>query len=140
MNDALYQQGLKTLAQAGQGTGTLARKDGEALRDNPFCGDRVHIEIAREGGVIVAFAQQTKACLLCRAAAAMLAVHATGLSPSDVDGAATALRQLLATGVVDARAWPEMALFAPVAAHRSRHGCVLLPIETLLQALAAPAA
>ena len=30
--------------------------------------------------------------------------------------------------------WPELAAFAPVHAHKSRHECVLLPFEALYQA------
>jgi nitrogen fixation protein NifU and related proteins len=33
------------------------------------------------------------------------------------------------------RAWPELAAFAPVHAHKSRHECVLLPFEALIRAL-----
>ncbi|MGH6899045.1 MAG: iron-sulfur cluster assembly scaffold protein, partial [Geminicoccaceae bacterium] len=31
--------------------------------------------------------------------------------------------------------WPELAAFAPVHAHKSRHECVLLPFEALTRAL-----
>jgi nitrogen fixation NifU-like protein len=31
--------------------------------------------------------------------------------------------------------WPELAAFAPVHAHKSRHDCVLLPFAALTQAL-----
>jgi nitrogen fixation NifU-like protein len=33
------------------------------------------------------------------------------------------------------RSWPELAAFAPVHAHKSRHECVLLPFEALIRAL-----
>ena len=40
------------------------------------------------------------------------------------------LRRLLAGEAVAPR-WPELAMFAPVSAVRSRHECVLLPFEAL---------
>ena len=138
MNDALYQQALKDLAQAAHGAGRLAFHDGEAMRDNPLCGDRVRIEIARNDGVITALAQETKGCLLCRASASVLGLRAAGSTSAEIATAAQALRNLLADAG-DAQpapdSWPELAVFLPVRAHRSRHGCVLLPIETLLAAL-----
>jgi len=138
VNDAFYQQALKDLAQAAHGAGRLASHDGEALRDNPLCGDRVRIEIARSDGLITALAQETKGCLLCRAAASVLGLRAPGSSSEEIASAAQALRQLLADAAdtpPGADIWPELSLFLPVRAHRSRHGCVLLPIETLLAAL-----
>jgi hypothetical protein len=33
------------------------------------------------------------------------------------------------------KSWPELAAFAPVHAHKSRHECVLLPFEALIRAL-----
>ena len=139
MSDALYQQALKDLAQAAHGAGRLAIPDAEALRDNPLCGDRVRIEVTTTDGVITALAQETKGCLLCRASASLLGLRAPGRKPEDIAAAAQALRKLLQDGGewrADApESWPELVVFLPVRAHPSRHGCVLLPIETLLQAL-----
>jgi len=140
VTNAIYQQALKDLAQAAHGAGRLAIHDGEALRDNPLCGDRVRIEIARSDGVITALAQETKGCLLCRASASLLGLRAPGRRPEEIATAAQSLRKLLADGgdgqQADApEAWSELEIFLPVRAHPSRHGCVLLPIETLLAAL-----
>jgi NifU-like protein involved in Fe-S cluster formation len=44
------------------------------------------------------------------------------------------LRRLLAGEAVEPR-WPELAMFVPVSAVRSRHECVLLPLEALQAAL-----
>ena len=35
--------------------------------------------------------------------------------------------------------WQELAVFAPVAGHRSRHACVLLPFQAVIAALAGDA-
>ena len=137
MNDAIYQQALKDLAQAAHGAGRLAGHDGEALRDNPLCGDRVRIEIVRNAGLIAALAQETRGCLLARASASLLGLRVPGKTPQQIEAVAQALREMLSGGELAADAWPEWATFQPVRGHRSRHGCVLLPLEALLQALAA---
>lgn len=138
MSEAIYQQALKDLAQAAHGARQLANHDGEAKRDTPLCGDRVKIEVARDGGRITALAQQTRGCLLCRASASALALRAPGLAPEEIESATRALRGMLTAGGAPPAAWPELAVFLPVRGHPSRHGCVLLPFDTLLEALAGP--
>lgn len=136
MSDAIYQQALKNLAQAAHGAGRLAPHDGEACRDNPLCGDRVRIEIIRDGDLITALAQETKGCLLCQASASLLGLRTPGLRSADIAAAMLALQQLLRQNAAPPADWPEFSIFLPVRTHPSRHGCVLLPMETLLQALA----
>ncbi len=134
MSDDLYQQALLDLARAAHGAGTLPSPDGEALRDSPLCGDRVRMQVALEGGRIRAIAHDVKGCLLCRAAASLVGLHGAGL---DAAGAG-ALRDGVAATLAGSEpppGWPELKLFEPVRPHRNRHGCVLLPFETLAAAL-----
>jgi len=130
----LYQQALLELAKAGHGAGTLPSPDGEALRDSPLCGDRVRMQVALEDGRIKAIAHDVKGCLLCRAAASLVGLHGIGLDAAGVD---TLRGQVAATlaGNAPPPGWLELALFEPVRPHRNRHGCVLLPFETLAAAL-----
>lgn len=134
MSDDLYQQALLDLAKAAHGAGTLPSPDGEALRDSPLCGDRVRMQVALEGGRIRAIAHDVKGCLLCRAAASLLGLHGAGL---DAAGAGALRDRVAATlaGSEPPPGWPELKLFEPVRPHRNRHGCVLLPFETLAAAL-----
>ncbi len=136
MNEALYQEAIKDLARAAHGAGHLAAADGRGTVDNPFCGDRVAIEIVRQAGRITAIAHETQGCLLCRAAASMVGLRAVGCDAAGIAAAHAALRALLA-GAADAPPeWPEFEVFTPARAHSSRHGCVLLPFEALAIALA----
>ena len=134
MSDDLYQQALLDLAKAAHGAGTLPSPDGEALRDSPLCGDRVRMQVALEGGRIRAIAHDVKGCLLCRAAASLVGLHGAGL---DAAGAGALRDRVAATlaGSEPPPGWPELNLFEPVRPHRNRHGCVLLPFETLAAAL-----
>ncbi|MBI3524912.1 MAG: iron-sulfur cluster assembly scaffold protein [Betaproteobacteria bacterium] len=141
MSDALYQQaintlwGIKDLASAAHGAGRLVAPDGSALLDNPFCGDRVRIEITRHNGVITALAQETKGCLLCRASASLLGLHAVGRSAEEIVNVRQSLEDLLRHNAPAPQDWPEFSVFIPARPHASRHGCVLLPFEALTQAL-----
>ncbi len=87
--------------------------------------------IARVGHVV-------RGCLLCEAAAVLIAEQAPA---REIEG-------LLRTGAgVDAALrdgssfpWPELEMFAPVRDVKSRHRCVGLPFEALVAALHACAA
>lgn len=134
MSDDLYQQALLDLARAAHGAGALAAPDGSALRDSPLCGDRVRMQVALEGGRVQALAHDVKGCLLCRAAAALVGLHGAGLDAAEARALRDRVAATLAGGEPPAD-WPELKLFAPVRPHRNRHGCVLLPFETLVAAL-----
>jgi nitrogen fixation NifU-like protein len=137
MSDDLYQQALLDLAKAAYGAGILPSSDGEALRDSPLCGDRVRMQVALEAGRIKTLAHDVKGCLLCRAAASLVGLHGTGLNAAEAEALRGQVAATLA-GSEPPPGWPELVLFAPVRPHRNRHGCVLLPFETLAAALDSP--
>ncbi|OIP11245.1 MAG: iron-sulfur cluster assembly scaffold protein [Rhodocyclales bacterium CG17_big_fil_post_rev_8_21_14_2_50_68_7] len=140
MSDSIYQEAIKTLAQAAHGAGTLEAATGEARLDNPLCGDRVRVQLRIEGGRIAALAHEVRGCLLCRAAAAALGLRAPGSSAEELEAAAAALARLLETGEPPAGLWRELAAFAPVHAHPGRHACVRLPFDAAIEALSRAAA
>jgi nitrogen fixation NifU-like protein len=134
MSDDLYQQALLDLARAAHGAGALPSPDGSALRDSPLCGDRVRMQVALDAGRVRAIAHDVKGCLLCQAAASLVGLHGVGLNAEE----AQALHGQVAAALAGAEpppGWPELALFEPVRPHRNRHGCVLLPFDTLAAAL-----
>lgn len=134
MNDQLYQDHIVALAKAKTGAGRLEAPTRSARRDNPLCGDRVTVDVRLDGqGRITEIAHQVRGCLLCQASASALSAVAVGRD---------------AAGIVEVRRDAERALgreagephepftaFAPVAAHKSRQECVLLPFEALRDAL-----
>jgi nitrogen fixation NifU-like protein len=136
VNDDLYHDRLVALARAAYGHGALAPPCRRAEADNPLCGDRVVIEVRIAHAAIEELAHRVKGCLLCQAAAAALGVRAPGAPEEEVRRAFVQVRALLQDGAaLPAGHWPELALFAPVRAYKSRHRCVLLPFEALLDAM-----
>lgn len=131
----LYQQAILDLAKSADGAGRLEAPDGAAQGDSPLCGDRVRMEVKLKDGRIVALAHEVKGCLLCRAAAAAIGRHAAGLDAAQVAALRAEVAALLAGQVSAAPSWPELKCFEPVRPHRNRHGCVLLPLDTLAAAL-----
>lgn len=131
-----YHDTIIAEAKAGHGAGRLEAPDRTLTCDNPLCGDRVTLDLDLTHGKVAAVAHRTRGCLLTQAAASLLARHAVGLDGADARRALADLQALL-QGEAMAPGWPDLAMFAPVAAVRSRHECVLLPFRALERLLAA---
>ena len=138
MSSSLYEGGIKELAATDCGPETLSDPDRRVSVDNPFCGDRVDLEINLEAGRVTALAQKVRGCLLCQAAANIVAQSAIGLSAAEIEAVENDLRAMLQG---DDKAdwtppgWESLALFEPVRRHKSRHGCVTLPFTALQKAV-----
>ncbi|MEX2199787.1 MAG: iron-sulfur cluster assembly scaffold protein [Dongiaceae bacterium] len=136
MNDDLYHERLVALARAADNAGVVSPPALSGEADNPLCGDRVRMTLRVKDGRIAALAHKTRGCLLCEAAAAAIGRRAPGSGIEDVHSIAARLRDWLKNGTdLPAGTWPELADFAPVRAVKSRHDCVLLPFDALIQAL-----
>jgi nitrogen fixation protein NifU and related proteins len=134
MSDQLYQDRIVALAKAKTGAGKLVAPTKSARRDNPLCGDRVIIDVRLdETGHIAEIAHQVRGCLLCQASASALSSLAIG---KDAGGIAEIRHDAeRALGREEGAAHEPYVAFAPVAAHKSRQDCVLLPLEALKDAL-----
>jgi nitrogen fixation protein NifU and related proteins len=134
----LYNDAIIREAKAAAERPRLPGPDASVTRDNPLCGDRVTLDLAfAPDGTVAAAGHKTRGCLLTQAAASLLARRAEGASPEELDRAAADLRAILrgGSGGGEEPAWPELAMFGPVSAVRSRHECVLLPFDALREAL-----
>lgn len=132
MIQELYQKNLMRLAANATGAGTIEHPDAEGTLDNPTCGDRITIQVKLEDGRITELAHENRACMLCQASASLLAEKAVGLNITDIEKVQSSIKQLLTVGDnSDALPWEELTYFAPVKDHRSRHICVLLPLNAL---------
>ncbi len=134
MSDALYQERIVALAKAKTGAGKLVAPTKTARRDNPLCGDRVIVDVTLDdAGRITEIAHQVRGCLLCQASASALASLAIG---KDAGGIAEIRHDAeRAIGREEGLPREPFAAFGPVAAHKARQECVLLPLEALKDAL-----
>ena len=136
MKDQLYHQAILDLARQ---AGRAARLEGATASvtvDNPLCGDRVTVDLDLADGRVRAVGHKVRGCLLCQAAAAAIAARAPGETPAALRGIAKKLDLAIRKDPsANAGLWPELGAFAPVHPHKSRHDCVLLPFEALVQAL-----
>ena len=133
MIDALYDQAILQKARDATGAGRLKEPDGSAMIDNPLCGDRVTIDLTLADGKVATLGHLVRGCVLCEASAALIAEKAIGLAPAALRQAAAGIKPMLRESAVPP--WPELEIFTPVRAVRSRHDCVELPFRALAAAL-----
>ena len=135
MSEAVYQENILALAAREDGGGVLPAPTASVKKSNPLCGDEILLTARIDGGRIVALAHRTRGCLLCRAAAARFWLWREETKPDSralLDFAARAQKMFSRNAAImtengDATIVEELKMFAPVVAHPSRHGCVLLP-------------
>ena len=134
MSDQLYQERIVALAKAKIGAGKLETPTKTVRRDNPLCGDRVILDVRLDGdGRIAEIGHQVRGCLLCQASASALSAVAIG---RDAAGVALLRHDAeRALGREPGETREPFDAFAPVAAHKARQDCVLLPLEALKDAL-----
>ncbi len=137
--DELYQAALVARAKQGRARGRLSSPQHSITLDNPLCGDRVTLDVDLADGRVARVGHQVRGCLLCEAAAELIAVQAPGKTAADLAGATSAVTAILKEGKpAPAGEWSSIAIFAPVHRVKSRQECVLLPFEALNKALAKP--
>jgi nitrogen fixation NifU-like protein len=134
MNDGLYHERIVAAAKRATGHGRMDNADASVTIDNPLCGDRVTLELNVNDDTIQSVGHVVRGCLLCEAAATVIAESAAGTDLQSarqlLDDVADFLRD--PEGESD---WPSLAMFEPVRAHKSRHECVVLPFRALRQAV-----
>ena len=136
MNDPLYAKEVLRLAAAATGAGRLDPHDLEGSRYNPICGDRVSVTLRLdEAGRICALAHETQACVLAQASAAVLGAHLSGSSRAEVVRLRDEITRMLQGGAIPAAPFSDYSALTGAASHRNRHGCVLLPVDAVLDAL-----
>jgi nitrogen fixation protein NifU and related proteins len=136
MNDELYHRAILELAKQARQARRLEAPQASVTVDNPLCGDRVTLDLNLADGRVREVGHRVRGCLLCQAAAVAIGERAPGETPTALRAIARDLSDAItrAPAAMD-RLWPELAAFAPVHAHKSRHECVLLPFEALIRAL-----
>ena len=135
MSEAVYQENILALAAREDGGGVLPAPTASVKKSNPLCGDEILLTARIDDGRIVALAHRTRGCLLCRAAAARFWLWREETKPDSralLDFAARAQKMFSRNAAImtengGATIVEELRMFAPVVAHPSRHGCVLLP-------------
>ena len=136
MSEDLYQKAILRLAGSAHGAGRLHGACCTGREANAMCGDVVTFDVRVDpAGRVTETANELKGCVLVQASAALLSEHVAGHSRSDIEALRAGVAAMLDGGPVPEGAWAAYEAFKPAAAYRSRHSCVLLPIDALTKAL-----
>ena len=136
MNTDIYQDSIIEWSKRNEHEGPLLDEDCRATMNNPLCGDRVSVELRLKGEGILEMGHQVKGCVLCKASSAHLAALAKGLTLDNMKSMRQDLDRALKATEDDTHDFPEShEIFRPVRSHKSRHSCVLLVYDTVIEAL-----
>ncbi|HEX4081247.1 MAG TPA: iron-sulfur cluster assembly scaffold protein [Rhizomicrobium sp.] len=135
MSDPLYRRDLLRLAADAHGAGRLADADATGHAFNPACGDQVAVDVSIHAGRITNIALDTKACALAQASASVLGAALRGVDRARVIELRAQVAAMLAGGQPPPRPFEAYGAFQGAIAYDSRHRCVLLPIDAVLDAL-----
>jgi len=136
MSDPLYRKALLRLAADAYGAGRLALPDVSGFAFNPACGDKVVVDLGIVARQIVDFAHETKACVLAQASASILGASLKGNDVKAVADLYARVVEMLERGAAPpSPPFHSYAVLAGAAEYRSRHRCVLLPLDAILDAL-----
>jgi NifU-like protein involved in Fe-S cluster formation len=137
MTDDLYAKELLRWAADASRAGHLPEPKRAATVNNAMCGDKVTMEFAVDPThEITDCRHDTKACVLTQASAAIIAAKADGEDAASLARLKTQVTAMLKEGApAPTGKWAAYEIFAPVREHKSRHTCVLLPLEAAEKAL-----
>jgi NifU-like protein involved in Fe-S cluster formation len=122
---------LKLAARA-SGAGRLADPDGSADVRNPFCGDRLKLDVRLKDGVVTEIGYEIRACLVCQASASIAGEELPGRRVDEIAGLGGAVEAYL-TGDADAPA--PYGVFEKQRPHLNRHVCVMMPFQAIAEAV-----
>lgn len=113
----------------------LPNPSGTALLRSPLCGDRVEIQVTLEEGRVSKLAHHVKGCVVCKAAATLACQFSEGNDLTAVTTLAEVVSKILKGNADVPLELNELRVLEPVRAHASRHGCVMLPFRTVVEAV-----
>ena len=133
----LYSQRILALAAEMPRAGRLDAPDATARVRAPLCGSTVTVDLKLDGGRIVDYAQDVKACALGQASAALVGANIIGRTRDEVQAGRDALAAMLtAGGPVPSSPWDGFEVLEPAKDYRNRHASILLAFDATLKALA----
>lgn len=136
MTEELYQQAILAKAHQAIGSGRLREADATTTLDNPVCGDRITVDVRLIGDRLHDIAYTVRSCILCEAAASIMGENAAGKRIEDIAEIRAETAAMLENGaILSEKCWSDLEMFRPVADHKNRHHCVLLPLDALCGAL-----
>jgi len=123
---------LLRIAARASGAGRLDGADVTAKVRNPFCGDRLTLDLKFSEGRVTQVGYEIRACLVCQASTGLVAEQVVGKSRDDLAALGAEVEAFL-KGEAE-RAPAGFDVFGPVKPHLNRHVCVMMPFKGVADA------
>lgn len=134
LND-IYNKRILELAGNIPRLGRLAQADASATAHSRLCGSTVTVDVKLEGGRVVDFAHEVKACALGQASSSLMARHVIGANIDELRAVRAAMYAMLKeSGPPPQGKWAELECLAPVREFKARHASTLLTFDATLEA------
>ncbi|NKD44278.1 iron-sulfur cluster assembly scaffold protein [Haematospirillum jordaniae] len=133
----LYSARMKVLAASMTDAVVVNAAHAVVQRRSPLCGSQVTFSVVLDSaGQLSALGYDVQACALAAAASAIVVSAALGLSLSDLSAVRDQVRAMLKGQdvVFPGGRWADLDILRPAEVVPSRHGSVMLPFDTLVDA------
>lgn len=136
MLDDVYNRRILSLAANIPRIGRLDAPDGTAEAHARLCGSHVTVDVRVEGGRIVDFAHDVKACALGQASSSIMAEHVIGADVAELETLRAQMWAMLAEEATPpVGKWADCAVLEPIRTYRNRHASTMLTFDATLAAL-----
>jgi len=133
----LYSGRILALAAELPHTTRLATPDGTCRQRSPQCGSTVTVDVQLQGGRVLAFGQDVKACALGQAAASVVGNAVIGATPDTIATGRDQLRAMLKEdGPPPDAPFDGLEALMPARTYTNRHASIMLAFEATLGAIA----
>ena len=136
----LYQDVIMQRGRAPRHGQKLAVFDAEARGDNPMCGDRVHVFLRHDNGVVAEAGFEARGCAISIASADLMADVIVGQTDERIAEIAATVRRMVQAGELDDPSLESLRPLAAVSEAKSRTKCATLAWGALESALKGSAA
>ncbi len=141
MSDAdlikLYSGRILELAADIPLTDRLEHPQATVKKRSPLCGSTVTVDLVTEGGQIIAYGQDVKACALGQAAASVVGASIIGRTRAEVETARDQLKAMLKSdGPVPDAPFDGLEVLMPAKDFKNRHASILLTLDAASEAMA----
>ena len=135
LND-VYNSRILELAGNIPRLGRLADPHATATAHSKLCGSTVTVDLAMQGGKVVDFAHEVRACALGQASSSIMARNVIGSTADELRGVRSEMRKMLKeNGQPPAGKWADLKVLEPVRNYHARHASTLLTFDVVVDAI-----
>jgi NifU-like protein involved in Fe-S cluster formation len=136
MLDEVYNRRILELAGDIPRLGRLEKPDASATAHSKLCGSTVTIDLAMQGGKVVDFAHEVRACALGQASSSIMARNVIGASAAELREVRSEMRKMLKeNGMPPQGKWADLKVLEPVRNYHARHASTLLTFDAVVDAI-----